>query len=207
MKTRKPRGRPAHPDILTPTEWKIADWVRHGLTNPQIAARHGISLDAVKYHVANILGKLGMRSRSELRQWQGIAADSTMSRSKVMQQSPGFGKIGQIARSVEDIEQAGNWYRDVLGLTPLFEAGTLAFFDCGGVRLMLAEGESAAESVIYFSVNDLHGELDRLKDRGARIISAAHRIHTHNDGKEEWMGFVADNEDRPIGLMAVVHPA
>jgi len=51
------RGRPPHADLLTPAEWRVVEAVRHGLSNPEIAARRGISLDAVKFHVANVLQK------------------------------------------------------------------------------------------------------------------------------------------------------
>ena len=63
------RGRPAHDDVLTPTEWRVVHAVQHGLSNRQIAARRGISLDAVKYHVANAVAKLGVRNRQGLRGW------------------------------------------------------------------------------------------------------------------------------------------
>ena len=49
------RGRPPHDDVLTPAEWRVVEGVRHGMTNPEIARRQGVSLDAVKYHVANAL--------------------------------------------------------------------------------------------------------------------------------------------------------
>ena len=52
------RGRPPHDDVLTPAEWRVAEFVRHGLTNPAIAARMGTSTDAIKFHVANVLVKL-----------------------------------------------------------------------------------------------------------------------------------------------------
>ena len=32
------------------------------------------------------------------------------------------------------------WYRDVLGLTLLYQFGELAFFDCNGTRLFLSDG-------------------------------------------------------------------
>lgn len=204
MATRRHRGRPVHPDILTPAEWRVADGVRHGLTNPQIAARHAISLDAVKYHVANILAKLGMVSRTELRRWAGIAADSALQKGRNMDAITGIRGIGQIARTVGDIEAARCWYRDVLGLEPLFDAGKLAFFACNGVRLMLSEQDPQPESVLYFKVADLHAEFVRLEAAGARILSAPHRIHTHEDGSEEWMGFIEDNDGRPLALMSVV---
>ena len=50
--------------------------------------------------------------------------------------------IGQISIIVADLERATAFYRDVLGLPLLFTAPKLAFFDCGGVRLMLGRAET-----------------------------------------------------------------
>lgn len=61
------RGRPRFDDVLTPAEWRVVEAVRHGLSNPRIARRQQVSVDAVKYHVANALRKLGMAHRGELR--------------------------------------------------------------------------------------------------------------------------------------------
>jgi DNA-binding NarL/FixJ family response regulator len=55
------RGRPKHPDQLTPSEWRVVNAVRHGMTNRVIARRLGISADGVNYHLVNALGKLGCR--------------------------------------------------------------------------------------------------------------------------------------------------
>lgn len=206
MSSGKERGRPAHPDVLTPAEWRVAEGVRHGLTNPQIAARQGVGLDAVKFHVSNILGKLGMDSRSELKLWNGIERGSALGGMREMNSENGIGAIGQIARTVSDIDAARRWYRDVLGLEPLFDAGNMAFFACNGTRLMLSEGDAGAESLIYFRVDDVHAACSGMEERGAKVISAPHRIHTHEDGSEEWMGFVEDNDGRPLGLMATVPP-
>ena len=46
--------------------------------------------------------------------------------------------IGQISINVHDVKRATGFYRDTLGMKFLFEAGHMAFFDCGGVRLMLS---------------------------------------------------------------------
>jgi catechol 2,3-dioxygenase-like lactoylglutathione lyase family enzyme len=61
-----------------------------------------------------------------------------------------LGTLGQISRSVKDIEQAATWYGEVLGLTHLYTYGTLAFFDCGGVRLFLSQAQTdpGAESIL-----------------------------------------------------------
>jgi DNA-binding CsgD family transcriptional regulator len=69
-RTGRPAGRPAHPGILTPAEERVLAGVRDGLTNGEIAVRLGISLDGVKFHVSNMLGKLQLESRDELARWK-----------------------------------------------------------------------------------------------------------------------------------------
>ncbi len=64
------RGRPPHPDVLTPREWEVLALLREELTDQTIADRLGISLDGAKYHVREILSKLGVSSRQEAAAWQ-----------------------------------------------------------------------------------------------------------------------------------------
>ena len=64
------RGRPPHPDILTPREWEVLALLRESLSNDEIAQRLGISLAGAKYHVSEILGKLGVASRDEAARWE-----------------------------------------------------------------------------------------------------------------------------------------
>jgi DNA-binding CsgD family transcriptional regulator len=66
----KTRGRPRHPDTLTPRQQEVLDLLRHGLTNEEIAQRLGISLDGAKYHVADILRRLQVDSRYEAAEWR-----------------------------------------------------------------------------------------------------------------------------------------
>ena len=107
MSSQRERGRPAHPDVLTPGEWRVVEAVRHGLRNREIALGQGVSIDAVKYHVANALQKLGLSSRSELRRWNGVRRDSRLhSKEIAMEQDFRLGAIGQIARTVRDITTA-----------------------------------------------------------------------------------------------------
>ena len=63
-------GRPRYPDILTPRQWEVLELLRDGLTNEQIAGRLGITLDGAKFHVSEILGRLGLSSREEAARWQ-----------------------------------------------------------------------------------------------------------------------------------------
>jgi len=50
-------------------------------------------------------------------------------------------QIGQIAIPVRDVQRASEFYRDTLGIKFLFQVPGLAFFACGGVRLMLSTPE------------------------------------------------------------------
>ena len=120
-----------------------------------------------------------------------------------------LGAIGQIARPVQDIETAIAFYGGVLGLPHLYTFGDLAFFDCGGTRLMLTAGDEVKQQdqyVIYFRVPDIHAAHAELAGRGAVFEAAPHIIHTHADGTEEWMAFLRDNEGRFIGIMCQVPP-
>jgi catechol 2,3-dioxygenase-like lactoylglutathione lyase family enzyme len=119
-----------------------------------------------------------------------------------MQDNATLGAIGQIGRSVKDIAAARQWYGEMLGLEHLYSFGTLAFFDCGGIRLMLAGGEGKADSIIYFRVDDIRSTYATLSGRGIVFISAPHLVHRHADGTEEWMAFFNDNEGRPLAIMA-----
>jgi len=201
----RPRGRPRYDDLLTPAEWRVVEAVRHGMTNPVIARRQDVSVDAVKYHVANALQKLGLSNRAELRIWNGIRRNSALS-AKVapMNNDITLGPVGQVARSVKDVAAARAWYQDVLGLEHLYSFGNLAFFNCDGLRLFLSEGEGAAESVLYFRVDDIRVAHAALAARGVEFINAPHLIHTHGDGTEEWMAFFKDNEGRTLALMSQV---
>lgn len=215
MPTRRPRGRPRHDDVLTPAEWRIVHAVRHGLSNSQIAKRRGISVDAVKFHVANAIAKLGLVDRRALRHWRGAprhgaSRGSNECEETTMEKKAGeLGPIGQVSRTVRDIDEAQAWYRDTLGLRHLYTFGSLAFFDCGGTRLYLSaeNGASAAESILYFRVADIAAKHSELLARGVEFKGAPHMIHRHADGTEEWMAFFLDPEGRPLALMSQVKPA
>ena len=205
---KRKRGRPRHDDVLTPAEWRTVEAVRHGLTNRAIAERTGTSVDAVKYHLANTFAKLGQSGRAELRAWRGIRRDSALHRKETVMDEPVVsGTLGQISRTVSDVAAATRWYGDVLGLRHLYSFGTLAFFDCGGVRLMLSQDERVAnESILYFHVADIRVAHDALAARGVAFTHAPHMVHRHADGTEEWMAVFSDGDGRPLALMCRVQP-
>ena len=117
--------------------------------------------------------------------------------------------IGQIAVSVSDIDRATEFYRDTLGMRFLFSAPPgMSFFDCDGVRLMLAVPERGAESqkgnsVIYYTVEDVRQATDILKARGVVFIGEPHVIHS-TDAYDLWMSFFTDPDDNTLALMAEV---
>lgn len=204
-------GRPRHDDLLTPAEWKVAEQVRHGMTNRRIAERMGVSVDAVKFHVGNALSKLGFSNRVELRGWDGVAKGTALDqlRRSAMDaevSSDGYMMLGQVARTTKSFEESRAWYRDALGLPELYSFGNLAFYDLGGVRLMLTEeeGDLISESILYLRVPDIHASKAKLEKRGVKFINAPHLIHRHENGTEEWMAAFEDNEGRPLQLMMQV---
>ena len=116
-------------------------------------------------------------------------------------------RIGQIAIRVRDIGRAVRFYRDTLGMRFLFEVPNLAFFDCGGVRLMLSIPESPefnhAGSVIYYRVGDIHQSYDALRKRGVEFIDEPHLIAKLED-HDLWMAFLRDPEGNTLALMSEV---
>jgi DNA-binding CsgD family transcriptional regulator len=72
------RGRPPFPDLLTPRQQEVLTLVREGLTNREIAERLDITPDGAKFHVSEILTKIGVRSREEAARWTEDAPTATL---------------------------------------------------------------------------------------------------------------------------------
>lgn len=56
-------------DSLTPRQREVLDLIARGKTNGEIAEHLGITLDGAKFHVREILAKLGVESREEAAAW------------------------------------------------------------------------------------------------------------------------------------------
>ena len=114
-------------------------------------------------------------------------------------------QIGQIAITVRDLPRAVNFYRDVLGMRHLFDAGPkLSFFDCGGVRLMLDVPEQAEfqhpPSILYYKVDDIGAVHADLQGKGVEFLGAPHMLAKMPD-HELWMAFFKDGEGNTLALM------
>lgn len=114
--------------------------------------------------------------------------------------------IGQISVTVRDLRRAVAFYRDVLQLPFLFQAPPdLAFFDCGGTRLMLAAPESGESysSILYYRVDDIDETTDTLKARGVVFENDPHLV-ARTPEAEVWMAFFRDSEQNLLALMTEI---
>lgn len=114
-------------------------------------------------------------------------------------------RIAQIAINVHDLKRATAFYRDTLGLRLLFEAPSLAFFDCGGIRLMLGRAEKAEfdhpGSILYYQVADIKAAYAELQQRGVRFEDAPHVVAPLGPN-DLWMTFCHDSEGNLLALTA-----
>lgn len=115
--------------------------------------------------------------------------------------------IGQIAVTVHDLARATAFYRDVLGLRYLFEVPKMAFFACGGIRLMLGVPESPEfdhpASILYYRVDDIHAAHEALTAREVAFEREPHLIARLED-HDLWLAFFRDPEGNLLALMSEV---
>jgi methylmalonyl-CoA/ethylmalonyl-CoA epimerase len=121
--------------------------------------------------------------------------------------SLGITGVGQVAINVRHVQRAVEFYRDVLGLRFLFQIPNAAFFDCGGLRLMLGTAEKPEldhpASILYYKVGDIHAAYASLQGAGVQTEDAPHLVARMPD-HELWMFFVRDPEGNHLGVMSEV---
>lgn len=120
----------------------------------------------------------------------------------------GISRLGQIQIRAHDVGRAAAFYENVLGLKLLFKAPPdLAFFDCGGVRLMLDHPEKPEfnhdSSILYFSVPDIQASYAKLKSENVTFEDEPHMIARMPD-HDLWMTFFRDSEGNLMALMSEV---
>jgi predicted enzyme related to lactoylglutathione lyase len=118
-------------------------------------------------------------------------------------------EIGQIALTVANLEESKTFYRDVLGMKFLFDAGTMAFFQCGSVRLLIGAAQPGAEkpaagmnrTILYFRVRDIESVNGQLKEKGVKFVQEPHlvaRMKSH----DLWLASFEDPSGNPLELMS-----
>jgi catechol 2,3-dioxygenase-like lactoylglutathione lyase family enzyme len=119
----------------------------------------------------------------------------------------GLSSIGQISVNVHDLKKAVAFYRDTLGMKYLFEAGDLAFFDCGGIRLMLALPDKPEfdhpSSIIYYRVPDIQHSYELLTSRGVHFEEKPVFIARLQD-HDLWLASFRDVDNNLLALMSEV---
>jgi len=122
--------------------------------------------------------------------------------------------LGQIAITVRDLAASRAFYRDTLGMVFLFDAGSMTFFQCESVRLLLgtAEGDqcdaplAGSSTILYFRVDDLKQTHAILLARGVKFSEPPHLVAKMPD-HDLWMAFLKDPDENTIGLMNEVPPS
>jgi predicted enzyme related to lactoylglutathione lyase len=119
-------------------------------------------------------------------------------------------KLVQVALTVKDLDRARTFYRDTLGLTLLFEAGAMLFFDIGGQRLMVGLAEKPDQPIggtyIYFDAPDLPALASALKAKGVEMVGNTETLQ-RTDTHELKLQFFKDPDGNQIGLMGMVAKA
>jgi methylmalonyl-CoA/ethylmalonyl-CoA epimerase len=114
-------------------------------------------------------------------------------------------EIGQISVNVHDLNRAVAFYKDTLGMKHLFTVPVrMAFFDCGGIRLMLVIPERAdldhPRSILYFKVQNIEEAHEILESRGVRFETKPMLVApmaTH----DLWLAEFRDSENNVLALM------
>src|SRR5204863_9308978 len=96
------------------------------------------------------------------------------SRRKPMPASTVVQGIAQVAFTVTDVPRAVAFYKDVVGLPqiPIPAPPTMAFFDAGGVRIMLSTNEGTVPgggTFVYLKTPDIKGKHREMVARGVKF--------------------------------------
>jgi len=112
-------------------------------------------------------------------------------------------RVIQLSIPVRDLPRATAFYRDVVGLKLLFEVPNMAFFDCGGIRLLVGIGEVAPKNAgcsIYFNTAEITAEVVRLRENGVEMEEAV-RIAQLAD-RDVWLAHFYDPDGNLMSLMS-----
>ena len=118
--------------------------------------------------------------------------------------------VRQVGLPATDLDRAIAFYRDILDLPFVARFASLAFFDAGGVRILLEAEESGAPAhragVLYLAVDEIDRRHAELTGRGIEFQSPPHAIFVDDEGRfgalceTELMAFFLDSEGNQLAL-------
>jgi predicted enzyme related to lactoylglutathione lyase len=116
-------------------------------------------------------------------------------------------QITQISINAHDLERAAAFYRDTLGIKHLFTVPNMAFFDCNGIRLMVAIPTSPdldhPSSILYFKVGDIQQAYQKLLARGVQFVNQPTLV-AQTPSYDLWIAAFRDSEQNLLSLMSEV---
>jgi len=115
-------------------------------------------------------------------------------------------QIGQIAITVDDLARAKDFYQNTLGMEFLFDAGSMCFFQCGGIRLMIGlsgKPEPRGGTILYYKVQNIQSIHAALQEQEVTFLQPPHLVARMPD-HDLWIAFLADPDDNKIGLMCEI---
>ena len=115
-------------------------------------------------------------------------------------------KVMQVAITVDNLAQAKDFYHNTLGMKFLFEAGHLAFLQCGELRLMLTtpeKQEPRGGTILYYKVSDINATCAAIKARGVSLLEEPHLIARMPD-HDLWMASLNDPAGNILGIMCEI---
>ena len=124
-----------------------------------------------------------------------------------MPASPGIRRLAQLSVHARDLGRATAFYRDQLGLPFLFAAGSMAFFDLAGVRIMISLASDPEHdhpsSILYLDVADITASHRSLVARGVKFEREPHLVAPLATS-DLWMAFFRDSEGNLLALSSEV---
>lgn len=117
--------------------------------------------------------------------------------------------IGQIAITVRDLARSKEFYENALGMKFLFQAGSMLFFQCGSVRLLIGTSRassatmSSAGTILYFQVAKIQETHAALESNGVKFLQSPH-VAARMPDHDLWMAFFKDPDGNAFGLMSEV---
>jgi catechol 2,3-dioxygenase-like lactoylglutathione lyase family enzyme len=113
--------------------------------------------------------------------------------------------LAQVALTTRDLAKARRFYRDTLGLSLLFEAGDMLFFQLAGLRLMigLSPSQPIGGALLYFDAPDMDELGPALEARGVKFLDAG-QVVQRNATQELRLREFLDPDGNPLALMGWV---